>query len=377
MFFFFNMILDDYWHKNWELRGLLQNRETGNPRGGCWEECCESSGCWRECWRGCCSWFLSKDKPPRSTLASTPSSTPNFRSTLPSTLPSYCGYPLLRYTCRATRVAADFLDFIAFCRCSTGVALHPLKILVSHLPPPCARRCRTETWVWKGVALHGGVAATVAGVALHCATKGSPFLYSVAGRAVPNTRNAISRAILKVHSRSNRRSPMNSQNADQDFTFNSGPRVSSHLFEDDPEGCWSQWASETPFLRFSVSFFAVRVCESAKLCNLWNPECKLLCPTPQCTPCPLEVAHKCYYGWRSFLWSWCHFVKWFQFVFWSLSVLACQSFLMFLSCWCFRTHLLWINLSLLQTLMFQFLSHCTATFTTFVSHMFLSIKLFI
>ena len=48
-----------------------------------------------------------------------------------------CGYPLSRYTCRATRVAADFLDFIAFCRCSTGVALHPLKILVSHLPPLC------------------------------------------------------------------------------------------------------------------------------------------------------------------------------------------------------------------------------------------------
>ena len=47
-----------------------------------------------------------------------------------------CGYHLSRYTCRATRVAADFLDFTAFCRCSTGVALHPLKILVSHLPPP-------------------------------------------------------------------------------------------------------------------------------------------------------------------------------------------------------------------------------------------------
>ena len=73
--------------------------------------------------------------------------------------------------CRATRVAADFLDFVAFCRCSTGVALHPLKILVSHLAPPCPGRCRTEIWVWKGVALHGGVAATVAGVALHCATK--------------------------------------------------------------------------------------------------------------------------------------------------------------------------------------------------------------
>ena len=49
-----------------------------------------------------------------------------------------CGYPLSRYTCRATRVAADFLDFIAFCRCSTGVALHTLEILVSHLPPPLA-----------------------------------------------------------------------------------------------------------------------------------------------------------------------------------------------------------------------------------------------
>ena len=37
------------------------------------------------------------------------------------------------------------MDFIAFCRCSTGVALHPLKILVSHLPPPPLRagRCRT------------------------------------------------------------------------------------------------------------------------------------------------------------------------------------------------------------------------------------------
>ena len=47
-----------------------------------------------------------------------------------------CGYPLSRYTCRATRVAADLLDFIAFCRCSTGVAPHTLKILVSHLSSP-------------------------------------------------------------------------------------------------------------------------------------------------------------------------------------------------------------------------------------------------
>ena len=48
-----------------------------------------------------------------------------------------CGYPLLRYTCRATRVAADFLDFKAFCRCSSGVAPHPLKFLdLSPLPFP-------------------------------------------------------------------------------------------------------------------------------------------------------------------------------------------------------------------------------------------------
>ena len=47
-----------------------------------------------------------------------------------------CGYPLSRYMCRATRVAADFLDFIAFCRCSTGVALHPLKICGVALFPP-------------------------------------------------------------------------------------------------------------------------------------------------------------------------------------------------------------------------------------------------
>ena len=47
-----------------------------------------------------------------------------------------CGYPLSRYTCRATRVAADFLDFKAFCRCSTGVALHPPKNFGVAPPPP-------------------------------------------------------------------------------------------------------------------------------------------------------------------------------------------------------------------------------------------------
>ena len=66
---------------------------------------------------------------------------------------------LSRYTCRATRVAADFLNFIVFCRCSTGVALHPLKILVSHHlpPPPGAGRCRTEIWWSEKVSRYTGV----------------------------------------------------------------------------------------------------------------------------------------------------------------------------------------------------------------------------
>ena len=68
-----------------------------------------------------------------------------------------CGYPLSRYTCRATRVAADFLDFIAFRRCSTGVALHPLKILMSHLPPPYPGRCRTEIWLSGKASRYTGV----------------------------------------------------------------------------------------------------------------------------------------------------------------------------------------------------------------------------
>ena len=43
-----------------------------------------------------------------------------------------CGYPLSRYTCRATRVFPGFYSVPGV----APVALHPLKILVSHLPPP-------------------------------------------------------------------------------------------------------------------------------------------------------------------------------------------------------------------------------------------------
>ena len=73
--------------------------------------------------------------------------------------------------CRATLVAADFLDFTAFCRCSSGVAPHPLKISVSHLSPPFLGGVAPKFGSEKVSRYTGGVAGTVAGVALHCATK--------------------------------------------------------------------------------------------------------------------------------------------------------------------------------------------------------------
>ena len=58
-------------------------------------------------------------------------------ATYPTLVAHDCGYPLSRYTCRATRVAADFLDFIAFCRCSSGCrATPPKKFGVAPFPPP-------------------------------------------------------------------------------------------------------------------------------------------------------------------------------------------------------------------------------------------------
>ena len=96
-----------------------------------------------------------------------------------------CGYPLSRYTCRATRVAADFLDFIAFCRCSSGVAPHPLKMLVSHLspPPPHSREVSHRSFGSEKVSRYTGVSQVqLRVVALLCATKPSTnplFLWGV------------------------------------------------------------------------------------------------------------------------------------------------------------------------------------------------------
>ena len=80
-----------------------------------------------------------------------------------------CGNPLSRYTCRATRVATDFLRVLGFFRCSSSIAPPPpLKNPVAPVALQLTRVSHVKLPL-KGVALQGGVAATLAGVALHCA----------------------------------------------------------------------------------------------------------------------------------------------------------------------------------------------------------------
>ena len=79
-----------------------------------------------------------------------------------------CGDPLSRYTCRATRVAAGFLGFLGFSRCSSS---------------------RTSSCLCKSVALQGVIAATLAGIALLCATKG--LTISMATAAEPHGEKQI------------------------------------------------------------------------------------------------------------------------------------------------------------------------------------------
>ena len=86
-----------------------------------------------------------------------------------------CGYPLSRY--HVSQLISWI--FIAFCRCSTGVALHPLKNLDVRTfpPPPIPGRCRTEIWLSEKVSRYTGVSQLqLRVVALHCATKRRPLL---------------------------------------------------------------------------------------------------------------------------------------------------------------------------------------------------------
>ena len=119
----------------------------------------------------------------------------NFRwSPQPGLLVAHdCGYPLSRHTCRATRVAADFLDFIAFCRRSSGVALHPLKILVSHLPPPAVPGGVAPKFGSAKVSRYTGVSQLQLRVSRYTVqlSRGSPrrffmFVRSFFGRDFPN-----------------------------------------------------------------------------------------------------------------------------------------------------------------------------------------------
>ena len=58
----------------------------------------------------------------------------------------------------------------------------PSKAL-SHLLPLNGQECRTSSCLRRGVALQGGVAATLAGVALHCATKWSILATNNSGKS--------------------------------------------------------------------------------------------------------------------------------------------------------------------------------------------------
>ena len=63
-----------------------------------------------------------------------------------------CGYPLSRYTCRATRVALHVSQLISWIlERFAGVApvsrYTPKNFGVAPSPPPCAGKCRTEIWV--------------------------------------------------------------------------------------------------------------------------------------------------------------------------------------------------------------------------------------
>ena len=122
--------------------------KRGNPENGWgrrWEECCENSGCWRECWRGCCSSFLSKEPPPRSTLASTPTTTPKFRSTLLSALPNhFWDFPVSLFCSRppGSQVLQAYCRKVRTTKSRGGppkTVLDPLHLWYVFPPPLCLR----------------------------------------------------------------------------------------------------------------------------------------------------------------------------------------------------------------------------------------------
>ena len=65
--------------------------KRGTPEsswGGCWEQCCENSGCCRECWRGCCSSFLSKENPLAAFSPALPAAPRIFAALFPAPSPA-------------------------------------------------------------------------------------------------------------------------------------------------------------------------------------------------------------------------------------------------------------------------------------------------
>ena len=75
-----------------------------------------------------------------------------------------------QHTRGARSVPVNFLEVTAFCNHRTGVAMHPLNILVGTIPFACRDTSHPNLALHRCRAIRG-FAATVAGVSLHCATK--------------------------------------------------------------------------------------------------------------------------------------------------------------------------------------------------------------
>ena len=82
----------------------------------------------------------------------------------PNTAAHVCGDPLSRYTCRGRFPQNPGASGVAV------VSRYTVPKRLCRACPSNCQGCRTPSCLRKGVALQGGVAATLAGVALHCAT---------------------------------------------------------------------------------------------------------------------------------------------------------------------------------------------------------------
>ena len=99
--------------------------KRGNPENGwegCWEECCENSGCWRESWQGCCSSFLSKETPLAAPSPALPPAPRIFAALFPAPSPAIFWIAPFLYSVagRPGRNAGWHLFLVGPCALLTG-----------------------------------------------------------------------------------------------------------------------------------------------------------------------------------------------------------------------------------------------------------------